>query len=104
MLTRYGFVSPNSHLGFKQGEQKNMAEESKKPKEKYRAGGISISAWDNKRKNKDGEEFTVESFSLQKQYTEDGKEWKDTNSYTVGELSQLRTMIDKVLSERIKKD
>jgi len=102
LLTDFGFTNPISHSDLKRGEKKNMTEEKQKPKQKYRSGGTSIAVWENERKNKDGDKFTVENFTLQKQYTEDGKEWKDTNSYTVGELSVLRTMIDKILSDRIK--
>lgn len=67
------------------GEEKKK---SKRPAMKVRTGSLVITTWENKKKNKEGNEFTILSHQVEKNY-KDGEEWKTTNSVNTDELLPL---------------
>ena len=66
-----------------------------KPEKKFRAGQISATIWSNE-KEKDGKKFDVKTIQVTKSYTtDDGKTWKDTNSFNVQDLPKLEVVVQK---------
>ena len=88
--------APTKFLGVK----KKMTEQNKtnkKPIKQYKKGTIQLSKWENE--VKDGSFFT---YSLSISYfDEKTKEYKDSKSMTLGQLSILRGIIDKAIHDEI---
>lgn len=69
-----------------------------KPVFEARWGTVKVARWDNTVKKKDGTEFVNTNYTFVRGYN-DGKEWKDTNSYRVADLIKLRYCIDKAIED-----
>ena len=66
-----------------------------KPEKKFRAGQVSATIWSNE-KEKDGKSFEIKTIQVTKSYTtDDGKTWKDTNSFNVQDLPKLEVVVQK---------
>lgn len=68
-----------------------------KPKATYRVGKSIVTVWETEREGEYGK-FIAKDFKVEKIYKE-GEEWKTTDSFNLTELLQLRTAIDKAISE-----
>lgn len=77
--------------GFAQDKQDA---EKQKPKATYQIGSAKVIVWENKKE--DG--TTWKNFQVEKVYKK-GDEWKTTNSFSDTELLELKTAIDKAISE-----
>lgn len=66
-----------------------------KPIKKFTAGGISAAIWKNTRKTGKGQEFDVESVTLDRRY-KDGDDWKSTSSFKVNDLPKIQLLLTKV--------
>ncbi len=65
--------------------------DKKAPVQKFRAGAISASIWENK--SKDGNEF--KSVSFEKGYKDDKGDWQKTNSLYVSDLPKAIVVLSK---------
>ena len=71
-----------------------------KPYKKFRAGQVSATIWNNEQTNKEGKTFEVKTIQLTKSYTTDeGKTWKDTNSFSLNDLPKIQLVILKAQEE-----
>ena len=61
--------------------------EKSTPVEKFRAGGVSATIWENKA-DKDGKEFVFYTISVERNY-KDGEVWKKTSSMRVNDLPKI---------------
>jgi hypothetical protein len=78
--------------GFAQDTKQDS--EKQKPKATYQIGSAKVVVWENKKA--DG--TTWKNFQVEKVYKK-GDEWKTTNSFNETELLELKTAIDKAISE-----
>ena len=70
------------------------------PYKKFRAGQVSATIWINEREGKDGKMFEAKTIQLTKSYTTDeGKTWKDTNSFSLNDLQKIQLVILKAQEE-----
>ena len=84
----------------KLNEVSNMAE-GNKPLKTYRAGGLSITAWQNEKEIK-GKKVMVKSFQLQKRW-KDGEEWKDTKNLNLNDLPKVQELMRQAYADSISK-
>jgi len=72
-----------------------MAEKQKgnDPEKTFRAGAVSATVWKNVNKNKEGKEFDNYTISTKRGYKDKEGEWKDTNSYSAGDIGKLKLVI-----------
>lgn len=74
------------------GNQKDLKGNS--PVEKFKAGAVSATIWENKGK-KDDEEFTYYTVNIERNHTDDQKEWQKTSSMRVNDLPKVRLVAEK---------
>jgi len=71
------------------GNQTEETKEKNFPKKKFRAGAISATIWENKGK-KDNNEFTYQTVTIERNYTDKDDKWQTTNSFRVNDLPKLK--------------
>ena len=59
------------------------------PLKKIRVGSVSATIWSNTGKKKDGAEYEYKSVSIDRNYTDENKEWKKSNSYRANDLPKV---------------
>lgn len=64
--------------------------EKKQPVNKIRIGNTSATIWLNE--GKDGSKY--HTVTIERSYSKDGKDWKNTNSYGVNDLPKVRMVSD----------
>lgn len=107
-LINYGFsnqfmeVQEIKNFGTSSNNSEVVKMTGNKPKKKFVSGNISISVWENEHE-KEGRKFTMQTYTPQKSY-KDGEEWKESKSYTAGELLALRSLIDAAIDGTVKVD
>jgi hypothetical protein len=69
--------------------------EGNKPTEKFRAGNVTATVWENKGKTKDGKEYSFFSVSVERNFKNDKDEWKSTNSFMKNDLPKLSLVVAK---------
>ena len=69
--------------------------DKKRPKAVYQVGSAEVIVWENK--GRDGRAW--KNFSIEKKYKTSSGEWKTTHSFNESELLELRSAIDKAISE-----
>ena len=87
------FLACFSLAGYSQ-DTINSKHEKQKPKATYQVGSAKVVVWVNKRK--DG--TTWKNFKIEKVYKKDDK-WLTSNSFDETELLELKSAIDKAISE-----
>ena len=73
--------------------------ENNKPKNKYRAGNITLTVWENTNTNKEGKEYTTESYTLQRSYTKPDGKWENTQSIRTQDLPKVAMLCNKAYQE-----
>jgi len=68
--------------------------ENNKPKQKFRAGQVSLTVWENDVKDKD---FKTESFKIKKSYKDKDDKWQTTSNFNKQDLINVGALIDKYL-------
>lgn len=111
LLEKLGFKSENIKFisyDYKKGilelkgKWKSLRTEEKKmtqPKKKYRAGQISVTVWENTRKDNEGKEYTTDSYQVTKSYKDDKDEWKETNNLQLTDLPKLISLLQTAYAE-----
>ena len=66
-----------------------------KPIKKFSAGAISVAVWKNTMKSGKGQEFDVESISIQRRYKDTDGDWKNTTSFRVNDVAKLQLLLSK---------
>lgn len=89
-LMQYGFTHPIIKNVY--GE-KTMTD-GQKPLKTYSAGGVRATIWENKGKDKSGNEYSFHNVVIQRVY-KDGDEWKETNSFRTTDLPKVRLVAEK---------
>jgi len=79
-----------------------MTNKENKPIATQRAGSLSVTAWNNKNKNKDGKEFDSYSFVISRGY-KDGEEWKSTNSIRLNDIPKVIMLLEDAFRDIVKK-
>ena len=79
--------------GFSQDTTKTK-QYKQKPKATYQVGSAKVTVWENKKN--DG--TTWKNFKVEKVYKK-GDKWESTNSFDETELMELKSAIDKAISE-----
>ena len=59
-----------------------------KPEREFRSGGISATVWNNLQEIK-GSKVEVKSVQIQRNYQDENKEWKRTNSFKIQDLPRV---------------
>lgn len=73
-----------------------MGEENK-PLFRVRSGQINVNVWENETLDKNTNQARKwRSFTLQKRY-KDGEEWKTSSSYTVNDITHIRSCLEAML-------
>jgi len=65
-----------------------------KPVKKFSAGAISAAVWKNTRQNGKGQNFDVESVTLDRRY-KDGDDWKSSSSFRLNDLPKVQLVLAK---------
>ncbi len=73
----------------------DSVEEHKKPETKFRAGALSATIWKNAGKNKEGQDTSYFSVSIDRNYTDKAGVWKSTNSLRVNDLPKAALVLKK---------
>lgn len=58
------------------------------PEREFRSGGISATVWNNIQEIK-GNKVEVKSVQIQRNYQDENKEWKRTNSFKTADLPRV---------------
>ncbi len=73
-----------------------MANESKKPVKKFKAGAIDAAVWRNANiQTKDGGEIATYSVSLERRYKDKAGEWKGTNLFRMNDIPKASLVLVK---------
>jgi hypothetical protein len=70
---------------------------AEKPKNKFKAGSVSITEFTNKVKLKDGKEFEVSNFVVQRSYKDKQDKWDYTNSFRKEDLIKLSVVLNETI-------
>ncbi len=70
--------------------------ENKLPEHKYKCGNVEGSIWNNKVKDKNGNDINVRSVRIEKKYQDNEGNWKSTTSYNVRDLKDLEIVSNKI--------
>ena len=81
---------------------KSMAEEKSAPVEKFRAGGVSATIWENN-SSKDGKDFVYFTVSVERNY-KDGEVWKKTSSMRLNDLPKVALVSQKAYEYLVLKE
>ncbi|MBR9676969.1 hypothetical protein GOV04_02415 [Candidatus Woesearchaeota archaeon] len=65
------------------------------PEKKFRIGSISATIWKNSALNKQGEETSFNTISIERGYKDKNDEWQSTNSLRVGDLPKAELVLKK---------
>ena len=65
------------------------------PVKKYRAGGIVASVWENKGKDKNGNETKFNTVSMDRSYKDQDNEWQKTSSLRKNDLPKAVLVLNK---------
>lgn len=68
-----------------------------KPVWRASLGGLAASAWRNERRLPSGQTVERTAIRIERRYKDDSGEWQSTNSYSLGELHQLRHFLSRVI-------
>lgn len=58
------------------------------PEREFRAGGVSATVWNNQQ-TINGNKMDVKSVQIQRNYQDEKKEWKKTNSFKANDLPKV---------------
>jgi hypothetical protein len=72
-------------------------EKSNTPKAKYKSGSSVVTVWENEAEGKYGT-YTKLNFKVERIYKKD-EEWISTNNFTLEQLMELKSAIDKAILE-----
>lgn len=67
--------------------------ENKGPKEKFRAGAVTATVWENTAKKGD-QEFKVYNVTIERNY-KDGEKWESTNQFRMNDLPKVALVTNK---------
>ncbi|MEK6808636.1 MAG: hypothetical protein AABY14_03040 [Nanoarchaeota archaeon] len=85
----------NSSIGSMPLQQLSGLPGRRLPEKKFRAGGISVSIWQNVGVNKKGEQSIYKSISLEKNYKDKNGMWHKSNSFRINDLPQVVLLLNK---------
>lgn len=78
-------------------------ESNKQPEKKIMAGGISATIWKNEQE-KNGKSFSYYSITLDRNYTDESGNWKNSHNMRSGDLPKASLVLEKAYEHLTLKD
>ena len=66
-----------------------------KPEEKFRAGGVTATVWENNGTDKEGKPVTFNTIAIERNYTDKEGKWQTTSSFRVLDLPKVALVANK---------
>jgi len=85
-------------------EQKTNNNGGNSPAATFRASPLSVTLWVNEKTNNEGEQFSVTSIVLERNYKDKEGEWQKTNQLRVNDLPKAQLLLAKAYEHLMLKE
>jgi hypothetical protein len=75
-------------------------QEKRLPEQKFRAGPVCVTVWNNKSVDKEGVEREYKTFQFERSY-KDAEGWKTTNSLRIHDLPKAALVLNRAYEESV---